>query len=103
MTVMRFVDLRHLHGKPYFFAIMLQVGSINHTGDKLYCIQDSLSPLAHYQYSVKFENILKILLFWNDKFSNTFSNLKCSLQTIISGGKKGSALIKIMEFCLSDI
>lgn len=79
MMVMRFVDLRHLHEKPYLVAIMLQVGSINHVGDKLYCIQDTLSPLTHFYYlfSVTFQNILKILLFWNDKFSfNTFNHLK---------------------------
>lgn len=77
MTVMRFVDLRHLHEKPYFFAIMLQVVSINHVGDKLYYIQDTLSPLTHYYYlsPVRFQNILKIL-FWNDKSFNTFSHLK---------------------------
>lgn len=65
MTVMRFVDLRHLHEKRYFFAIMFPSGSINHVGDKLYYIQDALSPLTHYCYlsSVKFQNILKILLF----------------------------------------
>lgn len=78
MTVMRFVDRRHLHEKPYFFAIKLQVGSINHIGDKLYYIQDTLSPLTRYYYlsSVRFQNILKIL-FWNDKSSfNPFSHLK---------------------------
>lgn len=65
MTVMRFVDLRHLHEKPYFFAIVFQAESINHVGDKLCYIQDALSPLTHYCYlsSVRFQNILKILLF----------------------------------------
>lgn len=64
MTIMRFVDLRHLHKKTYFFAIMLQVGSINHLGDKLSYIQDTLSPFTHYYYfsSVRFQNSLKILL-----------------------------------------
>lgn len=60
-----------------FFAIMLQVGSINHGGNKLCYIRDTLSPLRHYYYlsSVTFQNILKIL-FWNDKSFNTFNCLK---------------------------